>query len=275
MKKILELDQYWDLLNKYQEKIPDMVYNHMMLPGEAAPHIDEGKLYYEEQKDGIVFSVKERDFCKLYFYISEESDIDLPEKDRPQLIECIYREEKEDSHTQKLRKKTEAAGFCPYVKNIRIRAEIKEKDLIPLDKKNLRQDLFWKYASEEDILAIYDLWEIMDIYNSTIPEEKKLKEMLEEKELITVWKEGKICGVARVKLENRRTGSIWLITVSKELRRQGIATELYRLCFSILKEKGCRYVIQWCDEKNQAVLSASEKFGFQSDGTISRSYIQK
>lgn len=115
----------------------------------------------------------------------------------------------------------------------------------------------------------------MDIYNSTIPEEKKLKEMLEEKELITVWKEGKICGVARVKLENRRTGSIWLITVSKELRRQGIATELYRLCFSILKEKGCRYVIQWCDEKNQAVLSASEKFGFQSDGTISSSYIQK
>lgn len=144
-----------------------------------------------------------------------------------------------------------------------------------MDKKNLRQDLSWKYASEEDILAIYELWEIMDIYNSTIPEEKKLKEMLEEKELITVWKEGKICGVARVKLENRRTGSIWLITVSKELRRQGIATELYRLCFSILKEKGCRYVIQWCDEKNQAVLSASEKFGFQSDGTISRSYIQK
>ena len=275
MKKILELDQYWDLLNKYQEKIPDMVYNHMMLPGEAAPHIDEGKLYYEEQKDGIVFSVKEKDFCKFYFYISEEAEIVLPEEDRTQLIECIYREEKEDSHIQKLRKKTEAAGFCPYVKNIRIRAEIQEKDLIPLDRKNLRQDLSWKYASEEDIPAIYELWEIMDIYNSTIPEEKKLKEMLEEKELITVWKEGKICGVARVKLENRRTGSIWLITVSKELRRQGIATELYRLCFSILKEKGCRYVIQWCDEKNRAVICASEKFGFQSDGTISRSYIQK
>lgn len=67
MKKILEIDQYWKLLNQYQEKIPDMVYNHMMLPGEAASHIEAGKLYYEEQKKGIVFSVKEKDFCKLYF----------------------------------------------------------------------------------------------------------------------------------------------------------------------------------------------------------------
>lgn len=55
MKKILEIDQYWELLNQYQEKIPDMVYNHMMLLGEAASHIEASKLHYEEQKKGIVF----------------------------------------------------------------------------------------------------------------------------------------------------------------------------------------------------------------------------
>ena len=275
MKKILEIDQYWELLNQYQEKIPDMVYNHMMLPGEAASHIEAGKLYYEEQKKGIVFSVKEKDFCKLYFYISEGAEIHLPEKDRPQLIECIYREDKEDIHIQKLRKKTEESGFYPYVKNKRIRAEIQEQDLIPLDKKNIHQNLLWKYASEEEIPAIYKLWEVMDIYNSTIPDEKNLKELLEKKEIITIWKEEKLCGAARVKMENRRTGSIWLITVSRDFRRQGIATALYKVCLSILKEKGCSYVIQWCDEKNQAVLSVSDRFGFQFDGTISCSYICK
>lgn len=163
MKKILEIDQYWELLNQYQEKIPDMVYNHMMLPGEAASHIEASKLYYEEQKKGIVFSVKEKDFCKLYFYISEGAEIHLPEEDRPQLIECIYREDKEDIHIQKLRKKTEESGFYPYVKNKRIRAEIQEQDLIPLDKKNIHQNLLWKYDSEEEIPAIYKLWEVMDM----------------------------------------------------------------------------------------------------------------
>ena len=158
MKKILEIDQYWELLNQYQEKIPDMVYNHMMLPGEAASHIEASKLYYEEQKKGIVFSVKERDFCKLYFYISEGAEIHLPEEDRPQLIECIYREDKEDRGDKQKQDASvwegEESGFYPYVKNKRIRAEIQEQDLIPLDKKNIHQNLLWKYASEEEILQM-------------------------------------------------------------------------------------------------------------------------
>lgn len=97
MIKITEIEKYTDLLNVYQKRIPNMIYNHMMLPGEAVSHIEKGRFYYGEQDEGIVFLVKEKDFYKLYFYISETAEIHVPETDRPRLLEYIYAEERKIS----------------------------------------------------------------------------------------------------------------------------------------------------------------------------------
>lgn len=275
MKQITKLEQYSELLNKYHEQYPDLIYNRMMLPGEAEHNIGLGKLYYREVKDGVVFSVREKDFCKLYCYLSENAAPDFPEQDRPQIIECIYLRGKEDLRVMKMKEKTAAFGFRQYVKNQRRRAAIREEDLIPLETGRIREDLLWTYASEKDLSAVYGLWKVMDIYNSTIPEKKELKEMAASGELLTVRKSGRVCGVVRVKQENRRTGSMWLMAVDREFRRQGIATELYRLSLSVLKERGCTRVIEWCDEKNHAILKVSGRFDFQPDGTVSESFIRR
>lgn len=275
MMKIKEIKEYTDFLNKYQKEFPNMIYNHMMLPGEAADHIERGRLYYEEQEEGIVFLVKERDFYKLYFYVSETAEIHVPEGDRPRLLEYIYMEGREDPHVEKMRKKTGALGFLPHVRNKRHRALIHDEYLISLDTGRLREDLFWEYASEKDALSLCHLWTAMDIYNSAIPEGQELVEMIAANELLTIWKEGRVRGVVRVKQENRKTGSIWLVAVDGEYRRQGIASELYKLSLSVLKARGCRQAIEWCDEKNQAILFVSGKFGFQPDGTVSETYILK
>ena len=275
MIKITEIEKYTDLLNVYQKRIPNMIYNHMMLPGEAVSHIEKGRFYYGEQDEGIVFLVKEKDFYKLYFYISETAEIHVPETDRPRLLEYIYAEEREDLRVEKMRRKTEVSGFCPYVRNRRHRALICDEHLVPLDTGYLREDLLWKYASEKDAASIYHLWTVMDIYNSTVPEEQEFAEMAAAKELLTVWKEGSMCGVVRIKQENRKTGSMWLMAVDREYRRQGIATELYKLSLSVLKDRGCRQVIEWCDEKNRAILSVSKRFGFCPDGIVSEIYILK
>lgn len=275
MMKIIKIEEYTDFLNKYQKKIPDVIYNHIMLPGEAASHIEKGRLFYEEQEAGIVFFVMERDFYKLYFYVSETAEIRVPKGDRPRLLEYIYMEGREDPHVEKMRRKTEELGFRPYVRNKRHRVQIHDEYLIPLDTRHLREELWWEYVSEKDAASIYHLWTVMDIYNSIIPEEQEFAEMAAAKELLTVWKRGRVCGVVRVKQENRKTGSVWLISVDRECRRQGIATELYKLSLSVLKDRGCRQVIQWCDEKNQAILSVSKRFGFCPDGTVSETYILK
>lgn len=275
MMKIENLEQYTDFLNKYQKEFPDIIYNHMMLPGEAASHIERGRFYCEEQETGIVFLVREKDFYKLYFYVPERAEIHVPETDRPRLLEYISAEGREDPQVEKMRKKTEALGFRPYVRNKRHRALIRDEYLIPLDTGYLREDLLWKYASEKDAASIYRLWTVMDIYNSTIPEEREFAAMIAAKELLTVWKEGRMCGVVRIKQENRRTGSMWLMAVDQEYRRQGIATELYKLSMSVLKSRGYSQVIEWCDETNQAILSVSGRFGFQPDGTVSETYILK
>lgn len=273
--KIENLEQYTDFLNKYQKEFPDIIYNHMMLPGEAASHIERGRFYCEEQETGIVFLVREKDFYKLYFYVPERAEIHVPETDRPRLLEYISAEGREDPQVEKMRQKTEALGFRPYVRNKRHRALIRDEYLIPLDTGYLREDLLWKYASEKDAASIYRLWTVMDIYNSTIPEEREFAAMIAAKELLTVWKEGRMCGVVRIKQENRRTGSMWLMAVDREYRRQGIATELYKLSLSVLKARGCRQVIEWCDETNRAILSVSGRFGFQPDGIVSETYILK
>ncbi len=275
MKKITDLCQYSGILDKCQKEIPDLIYNHLMLPMEAEHYIKNNKLYYREQEDGIVFYVVEKDFCKLYCFLSGGAGLSLPSENKPLLIEYIWAEGREDPNVQRLKQKMESFGFCPYVENKRRRAVIRQENLIPLVSGRLREDLLWRYASKADARDIYDLWTVMDIYNSTIPAEEELAELIASGEILTVWKNGSMCGVVRVKQENKRTGSMWLMAVSNEFRRQGIATEMYKLSLSVLNEKGCRRVIEWCDEKNHAILSVSGRFGFQPDGTVAVSYIMK
>lgn len=275
MKKITNFEQYTELFSHLQQKYPDMVYNHMMLPGEISHALEKNKLFYETSENGLIFYIKEKDFYKLYFFISEDAVLTVSHKDRPLLIECIYTARRPDPCVQKMQRKLSATSFVPYVENKRIRARIEETSGLSLENVQLKSGFFWRFACDADISVLYKLWKVMDIYNSTIPETEELQEFIQNREILCVCQNNQVCGVVRLKVENKKTGSIWLVAVDPHFRRQGIATELYRLSFSVLRNRGCTRVIEWCDETNKAVLSVSKQLGFQFDGIISNSYILK
>lgn len=275
MKKITDFEQYTKLFSHFQQKYPDMIYNHVMLPGEFSSAIEKNKLFYEMSEEVLIFYVKEKDFYKLYFFISEKAALTVSHKDKPQLIECIYSARRPDPCVQKMQQKLLKTSFVPYVENKRIRSRISESPAFSPENSQLKKDLFWRFACDADMARLYELWKGMDIYNSTIPEAEELHEFIQNQEILCACQKDQICGVVRLKMENKKTGSIWLVAVDPHFRRQGIATELYKLSFSVLKDRGCTRAIEWCDETNKAVLSLSEQLGFQFDGIKSNSYILK
>lgn len=273
-KEVCSLEQYAVLMDACTENIPDLIYNHMLLPKEAGGFIEEGKLYYEQcGGEGIIFFADERDFYKLYCFVSESGSIKPVQMDKPQIVECIYSTRRSDEQIEKMKQKILEMGFQLYVEDIRVCASLDEASEYDVHMEKMKNDLTWGYAAKEDLPRIYTLWSSLDPYNSIVPKEEEALEIIEKKELVCIKKQGRICAAARMKEENRKTASIWLVAVGKEFRRQGIATELYKLLFSIAKDKGYSRVMQWCDEKNHAIQITAEKLGFQFDGLKSNSYI--
>ncbi len=275
-KAVCSLEQYFMLMDACMENIPDLIYNHMLLPKEVSGFIEEGKFYYEQYDgDGIIFLTDERDFYKLYCFVSESGNIEPAKLDKPQIIECIYSSRRSDEQIEKMKQKVWDMGFRLYVKNIRVRTSLDEVSECDACMGKMKNDLTWSYAVKEDLPDIYTLWSLLDRYNSILPKEEEALGMIQKGELICVKKHGTICAAARMKEENRKMASTWLLVVGQEFRHQGIATELYKLLLSIAKVKGYSRVMHWCDEKNNAIQNTTEKLGFQFDGLKSNSYILK
>lgn len=275
-KAVCSLEQYFTLMDACMENIPDLIYNHMLLPKEVRGFIENGKFYYEQYDgDGIIFLTDERDFYKLYCFVSESGSIEPTKLDKPQVIECIYSVQRCDEQIEKMKQKILDMGFNLYVKNMRVRTNLDEISECDAYMGKMKNDLTWCYAEKKDLPEIYNLWSLLDRYNSILPKEEEAFGMIQAGELICLKKNGIICAIARMKEENRKMASTWMLVVSQEFRHQGIATELYKLLLSIAKAKGYSKVMHWCDEKNTAIQNTTEKLGFQFDGLKSNSYILK
>ena len=274
MKRINSLEEYSLLLDGYLEKSNKIVYNQMLLPREIQTYIGEHKLFYEKYgESGIGFICDEKFFYKLYCFVDKDMSVVIPQKDKAQIVECIYRTGTLDSY--QIVDKIQDNGFKIYVENIRMSIDLSGIETLNyLDNRCVGDGLAWEIAEKTDVDQLFDLWSVLDQYNSIIPREKELLEFIEKKEIIVIKKQNHICAAARIKSENKKVLSVWLVAVDPSMRRRGMATELYRIIISIAERNGHSCIIQWCDKTNLPVLEVVKRIGFKSSNLESRGYIK-
>ena len=272
MKLVNSIDDYTRLLDECLNK-SGVVYNHMLLPQHVEKFIREKHLHYEDYGESRVFFCDERDFYKLYCFLIPNEVRNISSKDKPQIIECIYKDKKDCDNKDNLHSQISDLGFSEYAVNLRVKAIFDNNNTFDINKAQIKEGVFWGHPNHEDIEDIYKIWESLDKYDSIIPRNEEMIRLVNDKELITLKIDNKVCAVAKIKKENRKTGSTWLVAVDASYRNQGLATLLYKVCFSFMREKGYRQAIQWCDKTNTPILNTIKKLGFELDRIISKEYI--
>ena len=272
LKLIHNVKQYSMLLDECLEK-KDIVYNDVLFPKDAEEYILKKRLFYKDVCGSRLFFCEEKDFYKLHCYLSIDEDISIEKRDKPQIIECIFKHGSISTNYSIMHKKLLNIGFKKYAKNIRVKAQISDSNICALKNNCIEGSLSWGYPDKKDLNRIYHIWQSLDKYDSTIPRELELLHMINSKQLVVIRNNDQICAVARMKEENRRTSSIWLVAVANEYRNKGIATILYKVIISLMNEKGYKQVLQWCDNNNVPILNTIKKLGFEADGVVSKEYI--
>lgn len=271
MKRVTDVAHYSKLLDESLSKA-EIIYNHLLLPQHVEKYIIANNLQYEDYGDSRIFFCNEKDFYKLYCFVNKNENLNILKKDKPQIIECIYDNEKSGLRKE-LHERITSMGFIEYTENLRVKASIGENNILDISKTELKEDILWGHPDRQDVEDIYRIWESLDKFDSTIPRIDEMFNLIENEELVTLKNGNKVCAVAKWKEENRRTASIWLVAVDTDYRNRGLATCLYKVIITFVKEKGYKQVIQWCDKNNLPILNTISKLGFVHDKIVSKEYI--
>lgn len=276
MKKINGFEEYTALIDEAKKLHGRLDCNAVLMPKEVQSLIQLGKLYYEGRAHGVTFFCAEKDFFKGYLYSAASAPLVFGSYGKPLVVEFVYTEKRAGEYCG-LEQKLQAAGFRFYVKNIRMRCRIPDAYQNRQGTQRLKQlGIDWRPAGDGEREAVYRMWDSLDRYDSIIPGKAEFAQMIENEELIGVWMGAELCGVFRLREENKRTVSMWLVVVREDLRGQGLGKKLHEAAFCAAADRGgYEYIWQWSDIQNKAILNTVGKMGFIPDGIQSKEYILK
>lgn len=91
MEQVTNLNQYDQLLRNTRKIFGRLHTNCFLLAPETERIIVQGRLYFEETDNGLLFYVDEKRYYQVYFYISSEmKKFNILPREKPLLIRIIY-----------------------------------------------------------------------------------------------------------------------------------------------------------------------------------------
>lgn len=277
METIKSSEQCLSIIRDFTEQNKRVLNNTPLLPDDIERYVNRAVLSYEKYDRGLVFFCKEHGFDKLFLYVDEsfDSHIDRNIGSEVKVIEIVFSSRRINARTQAMFDLCERIGFEQYAENIRLRtksdADIPEKYL----PENWSETLSWRYAGVEDKDFLFNVWSHLDPYASLLPSDEELQEMADAEELVMLCDDGRPCCVTRMKEENSKTVSFWLVAVDPAFQGRGLVSRLYAKLMLLARERGYENVAQWTDVNNARMLRTASQFGFTQDAYVSREYIMK
>ncbi len=112
MEQIISLKQYEQLLKGTRKQYGRLHTNCFMLAPETERVIEQGRLYFEETDQGLLFFVDEKRYYQVYFHISPDvKKLQMIPKKKPVLIRIIYMQGGKSHLQNKIDKLIAEAGF--------------------------------------------------------------------------------------------------------------------------------------------------------------------
>ncbi len=130
-------------------------------------------------------------------------------------------------------------------------------------------ELSWRPLDESDhepVLATLSAWSRGRDFHALLP--RLFFAHFSDTSLIVEDAEGNLAGfiITFVSQTQLRTGYVHFVWVSPQLRRQGLARQLYERVFVLLRDRGCRRVEAVTIPENSASLAFHERMGFTAKG---------
>lgn len=197
----------------------------------------------------------------LYFFLEKErKPAELPELDKPLVLEQVAAEKNPPSLEE-----WEALGFEKYLQRKRLFLSAKKTE------GEQREISFAKAEEAEPILAM--MADAFEPYTSALPDMETLKQDISENRVLAAREGEKLLGFLRFGRE-KKVSVLWQIMVSPAGRGKGIGTSLVKDWISIEREDAAKFQL-WVREDNPPALRMYEALGFLPDGRIAPVMLKK
>ncbi len=269
MKKVKELGDITGAVSSYMNK--GVLTNNFIMPEKYQGYINSGTLYYEENGKILVVLIDFQKHWRVYYHIRErDGEIELP-KDKPLVIELVYKTQNEALSEQL--GYWEGRGFKPYISRARMNGSASA-----IIEKIVETGHNPKYAevnNADEIQRIIS--EAFDPYLGCVPSINEVTKYIRNKEIIVVQApEGNILGVLHTGNKNN-TYFVWHLVVTSEARGKGIAKSLlnyfarsieqtnYSSTDITMQTRNARIQL-WVKKDNSGARALYEAAGFIYDG---------
>ena len=114
MQIVESLDDYYSIIKRRKAELGRLGTNNYMFPRAIGRYIYLKRLYYETIESGIVFYPDEERYYQAYYYIAEDEDVPdltIENKDKPVLVQHIYRENAKGRLMQRVERSLQKSGF--------------------------------------------------------------------------------------------------------------------------------------------------------------------
>ena len=273
MRQITSADDFFTLINDAKARCGRLDNNCLLFPEAVERYISLNRFWGEETDSGVIFYSDEDAYYQAYCYVGRDMPLELSPKDKPVLVQTVFRGEKLPA-VKRIEDKLADRGFS-LVKTSR-HGEFIGYDGIPRIKRAQRgtQRIFEREGLVMASVQRAQFPEI-DAFKKTIPElafyefpyytEDELLEEAEQGRFLCVTdREGRIIAARHLIVSGKKAyGWVGIDDAYKALF--GIA--LMFLCHALdyIQENGIR-MCSWVDEKNTASLEYHERLGTEWNG---------
>ena len=258
MIKFNSYEEYIEKTRQAQErKLKNL--NCFLLPEKIKQLIDEGILYYLEDKNVFEIIVENDEYYKVSFYSNDNFKFLNFDGDRPIITDLPYSNDMNEK-VKKIATLFEKEGFAVNCKSSRM---IKEDFIVPQIKYSTKTKI--TTLTERTLDDVFNIWHenfdtIQDLLYSK-------REMLQnaDKIYVLIDEKNNVVGVAEIVVEGGN-GMISKIAIDKKSHSMGYGSVLEMFYINFCKTLGLKRLLLYTIDDNISAQNFHRKFGFVKDG---------
>ena len=269
MEKIESYEQCNLLIKNFKKNNNKTITNFFFLPKELKALIASKEIFYQENKEALIFCIEEKDFSHIFYFVNEKSFFELENTEKIMIIDLIARKICVSKEIELEEKIWRSVGFKEYKQYIRLWYHL-EKDFYEKIESDRHRDYQLTYAELMDRNAVLDIWETnLDKYSSPLPNDTDMEHLLKSGHIFVAKREGIVKGAVYMDVASKSCILKHLVVIPS-CRRQGLSTALMNYALKAMVLEHIERCYLWVDINNTPAYENYKKYGFEEDGLWSK-----
>lgn len=255
MIRIETLKEIEDLILSYKSK--NTFSNNYLLPESYHQFISDGKMYYIEKNNNLVFFVDKKSHYQLYYHINNLCDYFNFNEEKPVCMEILYRGEA--NLPVEMINYWENCGFKKHL--IRDSYAVSYNEFSSQEYKS-ETDVCYAKSKDEVLFTQQIIENSFDKYTGDILDLDEVTRYVNNNKVLCAYTENTICGVLQFDIVNK---VVWLghLAVHSDFRGKKIGRELVRRYIEDNRTNDKTRYQLWVLNDNPEAKRLYESFGFK------------